>query len=179
MGFPGGLDSKETVCNAGDPGSIPGSEDHLEKGTATYSNILAWRSPWTEEPGRLQSIGLQRVWHDWAANTLTFHPLIHDKKGISPLWYFRNRPTYVCTIDFQQKCKGSSIEKRWSFQQMMLEQRDNAMQRNKFLSILMPCSKIIVKYVIDLKVKLNIIKLSEENVEENVGLCYVGESFLR
>ena len=52
MGFPGGLDSKEPVCNAGDPGSIPGSEDHLEKGTATYSNILAWRSPWTEEPGR-------------------------------------------------------------------------------------------------------------------------------
>ena len=61
MGFPGGLDSKEPICNAGDPGSIPGSEDHLEKGTATYSNILAWRSPWTEEPGRLQSMGLQRV----------------------------------------------------------------------------------------------------------------------
>ena len=166
MGFPGGLDSKEPICNAGDPGSIPGSEDHLEKGTATYSNILAWRSPWTEEPGRLQSMGLQRVWHDWAAITLIFHPLIHDKKGISPLRYFRNRSTYVCTTDFQQKCKGDSIEKGWSFQQMVLEQWAIAMQRNKFLSILMPCSKIIVKYVIDLKVKLNIVKLSEENVGE-------------
>ena len=49
---------------------------------------------------------------------------------------------------------------------MVLEQWAIAMQRNKFLSILMPCSKIIVKYVIDLKVKLNIVKLSEENVGE-------------
>ena len=36
-------------------------EDALEKGMATHSNILAWRIPWTEEPGRLQSLGLQRV----------------------------------------------------------------------------------------------------------------------
>ena len=39
-------------------------EDPLEKGTATHSGILAWRIPWTEEPGRLQSMGLQRVGHD-------------------------------------------------------------------------------------------------------------------
>ena len=38
-------------------------EDPLEKGMATHSNILAWRVPWTEEPGGLQSIGLQRVRH--------------------------------------------------------------------------------------------------------------------
>ena len=38
-----------------------GWEDSLEKGTATYSSSLAWRIPWTEEPGKLQSIGLQRV----------------------------------------------------------------------------------------------------------------------
>ena len=38
-----------------------GQEDPLEKGMATHSSILAWRMPWTEEPGRLQSIGLQRV----------------------------------------------------------------------------------------------------------------------
>ena len=41
-----------------------GWEDPLEKGTATHSSILAWRIPWTEEPGRLQSMGLQRVRHD-------------------------------------------------------------------------------------------------------------------
>ena len=43
-------------------------EDPLEKGMATYSNILAWRIPWTEEPGKLQSMVLQRVGHDSAAN---------------------------------------------------------------------------------------------------------------
>jgi len=39
-------------------------EDPLEKGMATHSSILAWRIPWTEEPGGLQSMGLQRAGHD-------------------------------------------------------------------------------------------------------------------
>ena len=43
-------------------------EDPLEKGMATHSNILACRIPWTEEPGELQSMVLQRVGHDSAAN---------------------------------------------------------------------------------------------------------------
>ena len=41
-----------------------GQEDSLEKGMATHSSILAWRISWTEEPGGLQSMGLQRVGHD-------------------------------------------------------------------------------------------------------------------
>ena len=41
-----------------------GREDPLEKGMATHSSILAWRIPWTEEPGGVQSIGLQRIGHD-------------------------------------------------------------------------------------------------------------------
>ena len=41
-----------------------GQEDSLEKGMATHSSILAWRISWTEEPGGLQSMGLQRVRHD-------------------------------------------------------------------------------------------------------------------
>ena len=44
-------------------GSV-GREDHLEKGMAIHSSILVWRIPWTEEAGRLQSMGLQRVKHD-------------------------------------------------------------------------------------------------------------------
>ena len=48
----------------GDMGSIPGSEDSLEKGMATPSSVLAWKIPRTKEPGRLQSIGSQRVRHD-------------------------------------------------------------------------------------------------------------------
>ena len=41
-----------------------GQEDPLEKGMASHSSILAWRIPWTEEPGGLQSMRLQRVGHD-------------------------------------------------------------------------------------------------------------------
>ena len=44
--------------------STLGQEDPLEKGMATHSGILAWRIPWTEEPGGLQSMGYQRVRHD-------------------------------------------------------------------------------------------------------------------
>ena len=74
-GFPGSSDGKESACNAGDSGLIPWSGRSprspgegnvyplqyscLEKGMSTYSSILAWRIPWTEEPGRLQSMGSQ------------------------------------------------------------------------------------------------------------------------
>ena len=47
-----------------DLGLIPGPEDPLEKEMVTYSSILAWRIPWTKEPGGLQSIGSQKVGHD-------------------------------------------------------------------------------------------------------------------
>ena len=46
-----------------------GREDPLEKGMATHSSIPAWEIPWTEEPGGLQFMVLQRVGHDWATNT--------------------------------------------------------------------------------------------------------------
>ena len=45
-----------------------GREDPLEKEMATHSSTLAWKIPWTEEPGRLQSMGWQRVGHDWATS---------------------------------------------------------------------------------------------------------------
>ena len=47
-------------------GQFLGREDPLEEGMVTHSSILAWEIPWTEEPGRLQSIGLQRVIRDGA-----------------------------------------------------------------------------------------------------------------
>ena len=64
LGYPGSSDGKESACSAGDLGSILGWEDPLGKGMATYSNILAWRIPQTEEPGGLQHMGSQRVGHD-------------------------------------------------------------------------------------------------------------------
>ena len=65
LGFPGVsvvricLQVQETSA-----GLIPRSEDPLEKKMAAHSSILAWENPWTEEPGGLQSIGLQRIRHN-------------------------------------------------------------------------------------------------------------------
>ena len=60
---------KNLFANIGDirhRGLIPGQEDPLEKGMAAHSSVLAWRIPWAEEPGGLQSIRSQRVEHDWS-----------------------------------------------------------------------------------------------------------------
>ena len=59
MGFSGGSDGKESACNAGDLGSIPGLGRSPGEGMATHLSIVAWRIPWTEESGGLQSMGLQ------------------------------------------------------------------------------------------------------------------------
>ena len=55
---------KNLPGDAGDLASILGQDVPLEKEMATYSSVLAWRMPWTEEPGVLQSMGSQRVGHD-------------------------------------------------------------------------------------------------------------------
>ena len=59
-----------------------GREDPLEKEMAIRSSTIAWKIPWTEEPGRLQSMGSQRVGHDWA-NSLSLSRLYQDKHGKS------------------------------------------------------------------------------------------------
>ena len=63
---------KESSSNAGDAGSSPG----LKK----ISNILVWRIPWTEEPGRLQSMGSQKNGHDLATTTTIMHASSHSQK---------------------------------------------------------------------------------------------------
>ena len=67
VGFPGGSVVTNPLANAGAAGDLVrslGWEEPLEKGMATHSSILAWRSLWTEEPSRLPSMGLQRVGHN-------------------------------------------------------------------------------------------------------------------
>ena len=63
-----------------------GQEDPLQKGMAAHSSILAWRIPWTEEPGELQSIESQRVRHNWA--TKPEHPLSSLNAQILLLYTF-------------------------------------------------------------------------------------------
>ena len=82
----GGSGGKESTCHVGDPGSIPGLGRFRwrrkwqptpvflpgeSREMATHPSVLAWRIPWTEEPGGLQSLGLQRVGHDSATFTFT------------------------------------------------------------------------------------------------------------
>ena len=61
MGFPGSSDGKASAYNVGDPGSMPGSGRSPGEGDGNPFSTLAWKIQWTEDPGRLQSMGLQRV----------------------------------------------------------------------------------------------------------------------
>ena len=62
-GFPGGSDGKASAYSEPRVQSL-GLEDLLEKEMATHSSTLAWKIPWIEKPGRLQSMGLQRIRHN-------------------------------------------------------------------------------------------------------------------
>ena len=62
--FPGGSEGKESACNAGDLALILGSGRSSGEWTATHSGILAWRIPWTEEMGGLESMESQKFEHD-------------------------------------------------------------------------------------------------------------------
>ena len=66
QGFPCGSDGKESACNVGDLGSIPGLGRSLEEGMAIHFGILAWRIPRTEEPAGYSPIGSHRVRHHWS-----------------------------------------------------------------------------------------------------------------
>ena len=84
----------------------PGWEDPLEEKMANPTNILAWRLPWTEEPGGLQFIGLQRVRHDW--ETFTSHKFIYTH-----MYLFTYMLTYVYIYIYTHICfiKGYKMKK--------------------------------------------------------------------
>ena len=89
VGFPGAQMVKNLPARQETLVRSLGWKYPLEKGTATHSCILAWRSPQTEEPGGLWSVGLQTVGHDWATNTsLSLRPGVglaglKDTEGVS------------------------------------------------------------------------------------------------
>ena len=79
LGFPGGASGKEPACQCRSWWEMwvqfLASEDSLVEGMATHSSILAWKTPWTEEPGRLQSIGTHKVRHGWSNLAWSTHGL--------------------------------------------------------------------------------------------------------
>ena len=99
---------KNSACNVGDLSLIPGLGRSCGKETAIHSSILAWRIPRTEEPGGLQSTGLQRVGHDWVTKQSDTRG--QDRQQESPqIWQFGGcislrLPLIVnhefCTADF-------------------------------------------------------------------------------
>ena len=87
FGLPQWLSGKESTCNTEDVGDgslIPGQGNFLEKGMTTHSSILVRKIPWTEKPGRLKSMGSQRVRHGWA------HTDIHytNRSDFTYIFYF-------------------------------------------------------------------------------------------
>ena len=110
LSFPGGSDGKESACNAGDSNSIPGWGRSPEKEMATHSSVVAWRIPWTEKPGGLQSMGSQRVGHDWATNTFTF---IHSLK-ISGIFWTKKQFQRGWVSSLRQKQSLDDVKADWT-----------------------------------------------------------------
>ena len=87
-----------------------GRKDPLEKEMATHSSILAWRIPWTEEPGRLQSTGLQRVGHEWATSPISYLILLNYifisriHKWIAFIKYINKDITVIVHCSVCQSC---------------------------------------------------------------------------
>ena len=75
-GLPGGTDGKESACNAGDPGLIPRLGRYPEGRNGNSLTMFDWKSPWTEDSGRLQSMRSQRVRPQTERITPHFHFLI-------------------------------------------------------------------------------------------------------
>ena len=82
MGFSGSSGVKNPHDNAGDSSSIPRLGRSPREGHGNPLQYLAWRTPWIEEPGGLQSIGSQRVRHNWATNTFSLTNRWHSKNSL-------------------------------------------------------------------------------------------------
>ena len=114
MGLPGGSDGNLPARQETQVRSL-GWEDPLEKGMAVHSSILAWRIPWTEEPSELQSIGSQRVGHNWATNTHTYtHTHTHRTLMGLPWWLSGKESSSQCSRQKRHR-SGCQMEKiPWS-----------------------------------------------------------------
>ena len=80
-----------------------GQEDPLKKRIATHSSILVWKIPWTEEPGGLQSMGLQKAGHDWVTSTHSHSRLYIKKEGVTKRYIITQKKTfhYIPYLDMQ------------------------------------------------------------------------------
>ena len=106
-------DGKQTACRAGDPGSISGPGNPLEKGMATHCSILAWKIPWTEETGKLLSMGPQRVEHNWVINRCN---LKNDRMSSA---LFKGKPLNITVIQvYAPTSNAEEAEVEWFYEDL-------------------------------------------------------------
>ena len=123
LGFPGGSVIKNPPPVKEMWVRSLGQEDPLEKEMATHFSILAWRIPWTEEPGCLQSRGLQRVGHDWATK--------QQQRHVSRAWIWKG----FCWLPVDRH-PGSM---RWEQLIFSVALHSLFAQRHNFLNIMYLC----------------------------------------
>ena len=110
LSFPGGSDGKEPTCDAGDLDSIPGlrrspGREHDNTRACNTLVFLPGESPWTEKPGRLQSLGLQRVGHDWVTKYNTEVYFIVNYKNLAYNFNFLSTSHFVvCSFHSNIPC---------------------------------------------------------------------------
>ena len=103
-----------------------GREDPLEKEMATHSSTLAWKIPWTEEPGRLQSMGLQRVGHNWATSLhFTSLPVVkpqsfHSRRHRINPWSGKLRFFMQCSTANKTNKQTKTTRISWFFNSVIL-----------------------------------------------------------
>ena len=111
--FPGGSDSKAFAYNVGDLGSIPGSGRSPGVGNGNPLQYSCLENPWMEEPGRLQSMGPQKVGHNWATSLFTLHVSYISQVTIfilDVLLSFLNFAPVHCSMSSSNCCFLSCIE---------------------------------------------------------------------
>ena len=119
------LEVKNPPAHAGDirdESSVLGWEDPLEEGIATHSSNLAWRIPWTEEPGRLRSTGSQTVGHDWSSLACVVQLLSHVRLFVTP-WTAAPQASLSFTISWIL-LKLKSIESMMPFESACMQVRN-------------------------------------------------------
>ena len=123
-GLPGGASGKGPTCKWEMWVQSLGWEDPLEKDMAIHSSILAWRIPWTEEPGGLQSIGSHRVGHNWSNLACTFWQVLTPHCGLDLHFpdVYQSSKTFWTT--FQSK-------KKFHFNQRRNQEMENTLYKKK------------------------------------------------
>ena len=108
-----------------------GREDPLEKGTATHSSTLAWRIPWTEDPSRLQSTGLQRVGHDSPAPTIPWGVCPYARHGEADMSPVESLPRKAGRLDREEATLIWQIRRRYSGKNNTEGRHSRKQEKNK------------------------------------------------